>query len=41
MLDNLNRQNGLTVVLITHEPDVAEHAGRTLYVRDGRLEVHP
>jgi predicted ABC-type transport system involved in lysophospholipase L1 biosynthesis ATPase subunit len=24
-------------VLITHEPEVGEHAGRTVRVRDGRL----
>jgi putative ABC transport system ATP-binding protein len=41
VLDNLNHHDGLTIVLITHDPDVARHAGRTLYVRDGRLEAHP
>ena len=40
VLETLNRDDGLTIVLITHEPDVAQHAGRTLYVRDGRLEAH-
>jgi putative ABC transport system ATP-binding protein len=41
LLEDLNRREGLTIVLITHEPEVARHAGRTLYVRDGRLEAHP
>jgi putative ABC transport system ATP-binding protein len=41
LLENLNRQEGLTVVLITHELDVAERAQRTLHLRDGRLEAHP
>ncbi len=40
VLDELNRRDGLTVVLITHEQDVAQHAGRRLFVRDGRLEAH-
>ena len=40
VLETLNQDDGLTIVLITHEPDVAQHAGRTLYVRDGRLEAH-
>lgn len=31
------RDAGKTIVLITHEPDVAEHADRTLYIRDGLL----
>jgi ABC-type lipoprotein export system ATPase subunit len=29
--------NGMTVVLVTHEPDVAAHAKRLLRVRDGRI----
>ncbi len=28
---------GRTIVLITHEPDVGAHAGRTVRVFDGRL----
>jgi putative ABC transport system ATP-binding protein len=28
---------GMTVVLVTHEPDVARHARRRLEIRDGRL----
>ncbi|NPD31300.1 ABC transporter ATP-binding protein [Eggerthellaceae bacterium zg-1084] len=31
------RAVGKTVVLITHEPEVAAHADRTLYIRDGKL----
>ncbi len=31
----LNREHGRTVVLITHEPDVAEHAERIITLRDG------
>ncbi len=34
----LNRHEGLTIVLITHEADIAAHAGRQLHMRDGRLE---
>jgi putative ABC transport system ATP-binding protein len=29
--------NGLTVVLVTHEPDVAEFAKRTIHFRDGKI----
>ena len=29
---------GKTVVLITHEPDIAEHAKRIVTVRDGRIQ---
>jgi putative ABC transport system ATP-binding protein len=28
---------GMTIVIVTHEPDVAEYAGRVAVVRDGRL----
>jgi putative ABC transport system ATP-binding protein len=31
----LNREHGRTVILITHEPDVAEHAERIITLRDG------
>ena len=36
LLQDLNRQ-GMTVVLVTHEPDVARFARRLLRFRDGRL----
>jgi putative ABC transport system ATP-binding protein len=34
----LNRENGHTIILITHEPEIAEHADRIIYVRDGVIE---
>ena len=37
LLQELHRA-GRTVVLITHEPDVAAVADRTLHIRDGQLE---
>ena len=39
ILQRLNRKQGLTVVLVTHEADVAAYARRVLTMRDGRL-VH-
>ena len=36
LLQRLNRE-GLTIVLVTHEPDIAAYAGRHLVFRDGRL----
>jgi putative ABC transport system ATP-binding protein len=33
----LNKEEGRTIVLITHEPDVAAHADRTIHVRDGDI----
>ena len=37
ILQRLNRERGLTVILITHEPDIAEYAERVVAFRDGRV----
>jgi putative ABC transport system ATP-binding protein len=37
ILQSLNRQQGLTVIVVTHEPDVAAYAHRLLTLRDGEL----
>jgi putative ABC transport system ATP-binding protein len=37
ILQRLNRERGLTVVLITHEADIAEYAQRVVAFRDGRV----
>jgi putative ABC transport system ATP-binding protein len=31
-------QQGNTIILVTHEPDVAEHAYRVIHIRDGKVE---
>ena len=36
VLQDLHRQ-GLTIVLVTHEPDISQYAQRILLFRDGRL----
>jgi len=33
----LNSEQGMTIVLVTHEEDIAEYAGRRLVFRDGRV----
>lgn len=33
----LNREKGRTIVIITHEQEIAEHADRILFIRDGLL----
>jgi len=35
VLTNLNRKQGITVIVVTHDPDVAAYADRTVTFRDG------
>jgi len=37
IFQNLNDERGITVVLVTHEPDIATFAKRIVRFRDGRL----
>jgi putative ABC transport system ATP-binding protein len=37
LLHELNRQDGQTIVLVTHDPGVGGSAGRLVRMRDGRL----
>ena len=37
ILQRLNEDEGLTVVLVTHEPDIANYAQRALEFRDGKM----
>lgn len=37
----LNKEHGRTIILITHEQEVAEHADRILFIRDGLLSEDP
>jgi putative ABC transport system ATP-binding protein len=37
LFQRLNRERGVTVILVTHELDVAEYAARVVTVRDGRI----
>ncbi len=36
VFQTLNR-DGHTIVMITHEPDIAEHAQRIIHIRDGKI----
>jgi putative ABC transport system ATP-binding protein len=37
ILQTLNNEQGLTIVIVTHEPDISKFAKRTLEFRDGKL----
>src|SRR5215831_16674157 len=37
IFQRLNRERNLTIVVVTHEPDIAQYAGRVIQFRDGRI----
>ncbi|MFD1727509.1 ABC transporter ATP-binding protein [Rhizobium viscosum] len=39
LMTRLNREQGITIVMVTHEPDIATYAGRLLRFVDGKLET--
>jgi putative ABC transport system ATP-binding protein len=38
IFQRLNDERGLTIVLVTHESDIAEYATRVVRFRDGRVQ---
>jgi putative ABC transport system ATP-binding protein len=41
LLLNLNQERGVTLLIVTHDPDVAAHAQRIIHIRDGKVEDVP
>ncbi|MBX5201195.1 ABC transporter ATP-binding protein [Rhizobium sp. NZLR1] len=39
LMTRLNREQGITIVIVTHEPDIAAYAQRLLRFVDGKLET--
>jgi putative ABC transport system ATP-binding protein len=37
IFQRLNRESGLTMILVTHEPDIAAYANRDIHFKDGRV----
>ena len=37
LFQELNQEHGITVILVTHEPDIAEYANRVVVFKDGRI----
>jgi putative ABC transport system ATP-binding protein len=38
LLLNLNKERGTTLIIVTHDPEIAEHTQRTIHIRDGLIE---
>lgn len=38
IFQRLNRERGITLVLVTHEPDIAQYAGRVVVFKDGKIK---
>jgi putative ABC transport system ATP-binding protein len=37
IFQKLNREDGITIVLVTHEPDIAQYANRVIQFKDGKI----
>jgi putative ABC transport system ATP-binding protein len=38
IFQRLNRDEGITMIVVTHDPDIASYAHRNLHFKDGRLQ---
>ena len=39
ILQRLNRERGITVIVVTHDADIASYSSRNIYFKDGRLQL--
>ena len=39
ILAKLNKENGVTIVMVTHDPLIASYSSRLLYLKDGSIQT--
>jgi len=39
IFQRLNREQGITMIVVTHDPDVATYANRNIHFKDGKLQL--
>ena len=39
ILSNLNKELGITILMVTHEPEMAQYASREVHFRDGEVNA--
>ena len=37
LFTQINKENGTTLIVVTHDPGVAEYCGRTVVMKDGKI----
>jgi putative ABC transport system ATP-binding protein len=37
LLFDLNQQKGITLIIVTHDPELAERCDRQIHIKDGQL----
>lgn len=40
IFERLNKEQGMTVILVTHDPEIGAHAQRIIHIRDGQVDKH-
>jgi putative ABC transport system ATP-binding protein len=38
IFEQLNQEKGITIIMITHDPEIAAHARRSIWIRDGLIQ---
>ena len=38
LFEQLHHESGITVIVVTHDPGIAQRADRTIFIKDGQVE---